>query len=111
MAEKLDEFNFGRMRSNRSSGYDEYLTLDPKTGEGEIWKLSPEDSASGTAEIRSMQSSISKLANDRGVKVRTNVVTEIDKNAKTKNKGGEQPTITYLVIQAYDPEHENQKEE
>jgi hypothetical protein len=94
MAKKLKTFTFERSRGTNSS-YDEYLEIPedtpteevrhPNTDQtvqiiqkGQIWKLSPEDSPSGTAEIRSMQSTIANMARSRGLKLRSQVVVEED---------------------------------
>jgi hypothetical protein len=92
MAEQLKEFNFGRMRSRSGSSYLQYMEINPKTGVGDIWKLSSEDSPSGTADIRSMQTAIATIAKKEDLKVRTNVISENGTD--------------YLVIQAYEPEEE-----
>lgn len=85
MAEVLDEFNFGRMRSSGGSSYDQFL-------DGQIWKLTSEDSPTGTADIRSMQSSIAAVARRKNLDLKTNIITEGKK--------------AFLVIQATPKEEE-----
>lgn len=97
MAEQLKEFNFGRLRARGGSWSDKYLAIAEGQSEGEIWKLSSEDSPSGTASMRSMQTNIANMAKRRGLKVRTNVIVE---------DGDE-----YLIIQAYIPEGDGELED
>lgn len=92
MAEQLEEFNFGRMRSGGNGTYASYMEIEDGESEGPIWKLSPEDSPSGTANIRSMQTTAANIARSLGVKLRTNVIEE----------NGD----VFLVLQAYVAEEE-----
>lgn len=85
MAEVLDEFNFGRLRSSGGSSYDQFL-------DGQIWKLTPEDSPTGTASVRSMQSSIAAVARRKNLELNTNIIMEGKK--------------AFLVVQATEKEEE-----
>lgn len=85
MAQTLEEFNFGRLRSSGGSHYDQFM-------DGQIWKLTEDDSPSGTASLRSMQSNMSAVARSRDLRLRSNIVVEGKKE--------------FLVIQAYNEEEE-----
>lgn len=87
MAETIPDFNFGSMRHGGGSDYDRFL-------DGQIWKLTPEDSPSGTANIKSMQTAIANRAKKTNKHFRSNLVTERKiENKKTKAK-------QYLIVQA-----------
>ena len=98
MAEQLEEFNFGRMRGRGRGSYDIYLEIEEGETEGPIWKLSSEDSPSGTADIRSMQTSIAGVALRKGLKIRTNVITEEEPDPDDDSNT---ITVEYLILQAY----------
>lgn len=102
MAEVLEEFNFGSLRSSKRNHYEQFL-------DGQIWKLTSEDSASGTAALRSMQSTIANVAKNRNMKIQSNIVTETQKlqsrSDHQKGKTTRTKTIEYLVVQAI-PESE-----
>lgn len=101
MAEQLKDFNFGRLRARGGSWADEYLTLEDGETEGNIWKLSSEDSPSGVANIRSMQTNLANTAKRKGLKIRTNVITE-----EEQDEEGLTYLAEYLIVQAYLPEDE-----